>query len=166
MDPVAIAGLIASIVSIMDATMKVVGFMNDIKVAENDQARLVQEVTNLVPFLNSLKSKIEIANNKDLWFARIRILTGKGGAIDQLEAAITGLARLLDKLYGKSKVTRALGWTLKKEECNAFLARIEWSKSLIAAELHADHLLVLYLCLYLFSEVLLVHCPKPKQTLL
>lgn len=138
MDPVTAIGLTASIVNIMDAAMKVVGIINDIKGATKEQAMLIQEVTGLLPFLSSLKTRIELANKTDPWFARALALGAPNGAIALLDVAIAELSRRLHKLYERNKVSRSLGWVLKKEECNAILIRIERAKSLITAELQGD----------------------------
>jgi hypothetical protein len=138
MDPVTAIGLTASLVNIMDAAMKVVGIINDIKGATKEQAMLIQEVTSLLPFLSSLKTRIEFANKTEPWFARALVLGAPNGAIALLDVAITELSRRLHKLYERNKVSRSLGWVLKKEECNAMLVRIERAKSLITAELQGD----------------------------
>jgi hypothetical protein len=138
MDPVTAIGLTASLVNIMDAAMKVVGIINGIKGATKEQAMLIQEVTSLLPFLSSLKTRIELANKTEPWFARALVLGAPNGAIALLDVAITELSRRLHKLYERNKVSRSLGWVLKKEECNAMLVRIERAKSLITAELQGD----------------------------
>ncbi len=143
MDPVTAIGLAASLINIMDAAMKVTRVMNDIKGATKEQAMMVQEVTSLMPFLSSLKTRIELANETDPWFARALVLGAPNGAIALLDAAIAELSQRLEKLYGRNKASRSLGWVLKKEECSAILVRIERSKSLITAELQGDVLLVL-----------------------
>ena len=143
MDPVTAIGLAASLINIMDAVMKVIVVMNDIKGATKEQAAMVQEVTSLLPFLSSLKTRAEVSNETDPWFARAIMLAAPNGAIALLSNAITELSLQLDRLYGRNKVSRSLGWVLKKEECNAILVRIERSKSLIIAELQRDSLLVL-----------------------
>ena len=142
MDPVTAISLAAGLVNLMDAAMKAIAIMNDIKGAVKEQAILVQEVTSLLPFLSSLKSRIELANEMDPWFARLFVLGAPNGAITQLDAAIRDLSYRLERLYSKDKVSRSFGWLLKKEECNAILLRIERSKNLITAELQGDVLFV------------------------
>ena len=142
MDPVSTIGLAASLVNLMDVAMRAIAIMNNLKGAIKEQSILVQEVTGLLPFLSSLKSRIVSANEKDPWFARVLVLGAPNGAIAQLDAAIKDLSYRLEKMYGRSKVSRSLGWLLKKEECNAILLRIERSKTLITAELQGDVLFV------------------------
>ena len=143
MDPVTAIGLAGSIITLMDAAMKVIGIMNDIKGATKEQTMLVREVTSLLPFLSSIKTRVELANETDPLFARVLVLGAPDGAIALLDRAIQDLSQHLDKLYGRNKVSRSLGWVLKKEECSSILVRIERSKSLIIAELQGDILLVL-----------------------
>lgn len=143
MDPVTAIGLTASLVNIMEAAMKVVRVINDIKGATKKQAMLIQEVTSLLPFLSSLKTRIDLSNETESWFARALVLGAPNGAITLLDVAISQLSQRLEKLYGRNKVSRSLGWVLKKEECKAILVRIERAKSLIAAELQGDILLAL-----------------------
>ena len=140
MDPATAFGLAASVVNLMDAAIRVIQLVNNIKGATKEQATLVQEVASLLPFLSSLKTRIELADEIDPWFARARVLGAPDGAITLLDSAIKELLQRLEKLYGRNKVSRSLGWVLKKEEVNAILVRIERSKSLITAELQGDML--------------------------
>ena len=148
MDPVTAIGLAASLINIMNAAMRAIGVMNDIKGANKEQSMLVQEVTSLLPFLSSLKTRVDTANEKDSWFARARVLGMPNGAIALLDAAIKDLWQCLDRSYGRNKVAKALGWVLKKEESNAILVRIERAKSLITAELQGDDLFVMVIRLH------------------
>lgn len=93
MDPVTVAGLVASIVQVIGSTTTVIQCLNDVRKATSDGARLSQEATNLLSLLITIRSMVEEAKTEDPWFTHIRSLGAVNGPLDQVKQAMEDLAR-------------------------------------------------------------------------
>jgi hypothetical protein len=140
MDPVTAVGLVASIVQLIDSTTKVVKYLNDVRDAPKDRARLAQEAASLLALLTSLRYRVEESNPTDSWFSGVRSLGGPGGLLEQFREAMEKLATRLRPDSGIKKVGKALFWTLEKDEINAILFKIERIKTLVGLALQNDQL--------------------------
>lgn len=136
MDPVSVLGLVASLVQLVDATSKVIGYLNDLKDAPKERARLAREATSLLTLLTDLRFRIEEAGPTDPWCASLRSLGVDQGPLDQLRRAMEELA---SKLVPTKQLRRVL-WTLDKKTVENLLSQIERIKSLISLALQKDHL--------------------------
>ncbi|KIW35343.1 uncharacterized protein PV07_02044 [Cladophialophora immunda] len=138
MDPVAAVGLLASIIQLIDATAKAVKYLNDVKNAPKERARLAREATNLLALLTDLRYRVEDAKSTDPWFAGVRSLGVKGGPLEQFDEAITALTRKLNPEKGVKKAGKSLLWTLNKKEIDRIFDEIERLKTLVSLSLQGD----------------------------
>jgi hypothetical protein len=143
MDPVTAVGLLASIIQVIDATTTVIQYLNDVRKAPNDRARLAQEAKNLLSLLITMRYKVEEANTVDPWFTNIRFLGTVNGPLDQFKEAMEDLARKLQPEPGIRKFSQNLIWTIDKKECSETLTKIERLKTLILLARQEDSLSVL-----------------------
>ncbi|KAH0534081.1 hypothetical protein FGG08_007315 [Glutinoglossum americanum] len=140
MDPVTVVGLAASIVQLINATTKAIKYLNDVKEAPKDRARLAREATSLLALLIDLRYRVEEAESTDPWFAGVCSLGVEGGPLEQFKKAIEELAEKLKPEGGMRKFGKALLWTLDKNEIGNTLSRIERLKTLVGFALQKDHL--------------------------
>jgi hypothetical protein len=140
MDPVTAVGLAASIVQLIDTTIKVIGYLNDVKDAPKDRATLARESTSLLTLFTDLRYWVEETTETDPWFTNIRSLGVKGGPLDLFKEAMEGLVTKLKPEAGIKKFGRALIWTLDKNDISNILSKIERLKTLISLTLQKDHL--------------------------
>jgi hypothetical protein len=140
MDPVTVVGLAASIVQLIDVTTKVTKYLNDVKDAPKDRARLAREATNTLALLTDLRYRVEEANSTDSWFTGVRSLGVAGGPMDQFKEAMEELAAKLQPVTGIKKIGKTLHWTLDKNKISDILAEIERLKTLVILALDKDHL--------------------------
>ena len=138
MDPITAVGLIASIAQIIDATTKVLRYLNDVKNAPKARARVAQEASLLLALLTNLRYRLEDTNAKDPWVQRVMTLGMAGGPLDQFGEALEELAGKLQSSGTAKLVGKALSWHFEKKEVDDFLNRMERLKSFIALALQGD----------------------------
>ncbi|MCJ1478158.1 hypothetical protein MMC13_006834 [Lambiella insularis] len=134
MDPLSLA---ASITALLQLTSTVVSFLNAVKAASKDRARIAIETSNMYALLTVLKYRVEEARLEDPWYTTIRTLAVENGALDQYHSALKLLASKLDTRSG-TKLGRALMWKFDKVEVAEILSKIERLKSLINLALTND----------------------------
>ena len=140
MDPVTAVGLAASIVQLIDATTTAIKYVNDVKDAPKDRATLAREGSSLLALFTDLRYRVEEAESTSAWFAGVRLLGVEGGLLDQFKDAMEKLARKLKPETGIKKFSKALIWTLDKNETINILSKIERLKTLVSLALQKDHL--------------------------
>jgi FtsZ-binding cell division protein ZapB len=139
MDPLS---LTVSIAALIGTTMKVLGYINDVKTASKERAKLASEATNLLALLTSMRYKVEeVEQEKNTWYDSIRsLLGGTNGPLDQFRSILEELAEKLAPATSLKKFGRTLIWTLDKKECIDILDKVERLKTLIGLALQEDHL--------------------------
>ena len=140
MDPVTVFSLVAGIVQLIDTTTKVIKYINDVKDAPRDRARLALEAASLLALLTDLKYRLEETKSTDPWFTGICSLGVEGGPLEQFNEAIDDLARKLKPEKSLKKLTKAVFWPLDKNEINNILTKIERLKTFVGLALQKDHL--------------------------
>ena len=137
MDPLSAT---ASIITILQLSSKVFGYLNDVKDAPKDREKCAIEAANLNSLLTTLRFRLEGSSNTP-WYTTVRALGVENGPLDQFKQA---LQQLQTKMTGggKMKVGDALVWKFKKEEIASILGRMERLKTLVQVALQMDHLLV------------------------
>lgn len=143
MDPLSIT---ASIITILQLSNEVVGYLNDVKNASKDRVKCTVEASNTYSLLVSLRFRLEGSSNEP-WYNAVRALGIENGPLDQFKQA---LEQLRTRMTGEStlkKVGDALMWKFSKEEVTNILGRIERLKTLVGVALQMDHLLVSLLVL-------------------
>ena len=131
MDPVTAIGLIASIAQLIAVTSDTITYLNDVKDAPKDRAKLLREAASLLSILTGLRCRIEDTNDTDPWLIGVRSLGAKHGPFDQLKEAMEELAKRLQPAIGSNKMGRRLLWTLDKRNIEDTLSKIERLKTLI-----------------------------------
>jgi hypothetical protein len=140
MDPVTAVGLIASIVQLIDATAKAIKYLNYVKDAPKDRARLALEATSLLVLLTDLRYRVEEVGTTDPWFTAVRLLGVEKGPLEQFKEAMEMLIRKLKPETGMKKLGKVLLWTFDKKEVDDILSKIERLKSFVGLALQKDHL--------------------------
>jgi FtsZ-binding cell division protein ZapB len=137
MDPLS---LTVSIAALIGTTTQILGYLNDVKTASKERAKLASEVANLMALLTSIRYKVEEAEEeKNTWYNSVRsLLGGANGPLDQFRSALEELAGKLDPATGLKKISRTLIWTLDRKECIDILAKIERLKTLIGLASQED----------------------------
>ncbi|KAH0536690.1 hypothetical protein FGG08_006456 [Glutinoglossum americanum] len=139
MDPVTVVGLAASIIQVINATTKAIKYLNDVKGAPKDRARLAREATSLLALLTDLRYMVEEAKSTDSWFTCVSSLGVEMGPIEQFKSEMEELARKLKPQSGIKKLGKTLLWTLDKNEINNILSKIERLKTRVGLALQKDH---------------------------
>jgi hypothetical protein len=140
MDPLS---LTASIAALISTTAQVVSYLNDIKDAPKERAKLASEAACLYPLFIQLKYRVNEVKAGDKWNESTRtLLGGPNGPLDQFSNALTELAGKLLPAAGLKEFGRKLIWTLDKKECKGILDNIERLKTLIGLALQEDTLQV------------------------
>jgi hypothetical protein len=138
MDPITAIGLIASLAQIIDATTKVLRYLNDVKNAPKARAQVAQEASLLLALLTSLRYRLEDANAKDPWVQGVLTLGMASGPLDQFREALEALAAKLQGSGTAKSVGKALIWHFEKKDVDELLRRMERLKSFIGLALQGD----------------------------
>ena len=118
-------------------------YLNDVKDAPKERAKLASEVACLYPLFIRLKYRMDEAKVGDKWYESTRtLLGGSNGPLDQFRNALSDLAGKLVPAAGLKGFGRKLIWTLDKKECMDILAKIERLKTLTGLALQEDTLQV------------------------
>jgi hypothetical protein len=140
MDPITVIGLVASVVQLIDTTLLVIQYVNDVKSSSADQARFGLEASSLLSLLMTLRFDLEGSTQDDAWFVGIRSMGTKGGPLDQLREALETVATKLQPQSGLKKLSSKLLWPLEKKELEGILQRIERTKTMIGLAYDRDNL--------------------------
>lgn len=142
MDPISTLGLVVNVVQIIEALLKVVGYINDVKEAPKDRARLARECASLLAFLTDFRYKVEESSTDDPWYSSVQLLAATDGPLEQFRDELEELMRRLKPQTGLRKFGKALVWTLDQYYINNTISRIERLKALISVSRQEDHLYV------------------------
>lgn len=140
MDPITIVGFVAAVVQLIDVTSKVVNYLNDVKDAPKDRAKLAREATGLLALFTDLRYRLEETTSTDPWFNGLRSLAGEGGPLMEFKSEMEDIANKLAPAPRVVSLTRVLHWTIEKREIVAILSKIERLKSLVSLALQKDQL--------------------------
>lgn len=139
MDPLSALGLVANIAQVIDGVTKIVGYINDVKGAPKDRARLARECASLLDFLVDFRYKVEESPANDPWFSSARLLAGPGGPLVEFEKELEDLSSRLKPQSGLRKVGKSLVWTLDMRSINKFILRVEILKAFMNMARQQDH---------------------------
>lgn len=142
MDPASVIGLVASIGTLVSATISVIEYLNTIKNAPKESRGFLHEVLSLVVILDTLRSKVRDTDPTAPWVKQVCLLAADEGPLDQFKIAIDQLEA---KRKTGSKVQifgRTIIWPLTKTEISEVLVKVERLKSTIEIALHHDQLSV------------------------
>lgn len=130
----------ASIIAVLQLSVKVLGYLNDVKDASKDRAKCMIETSNVHNLLTRLRFLLEEENTDAPWNKAIRELGVKNGPLDQFKQALEALQTHMTDGGRLQQAGKALMWKFKKEEIAGILAQVEHLKTLIGIALQMDHL--------------------------
>ena len=137
MEPLSIT---SSVITILQLTGDVIGYLNDVKNAPKECQRCTIEASNLQSLLINLRYRLEECQIGDPWGAAVRSLNVENGPLDQYKQALEQLQSKVNVGDGARKVKARLSWRFSKVEVAEILARMERLKSVINIALEMDHL--------------------------
>jgi hypothetical protein len=130
----------ANIISVLQLSAKVLGYLNDVKDAPRDRAKCAIKLSNLHSLLVNLRFRLEEGSADTAWYAAVLALVVKNEPLHQFKQA---LEQLQNDMTGEniSKTTDdALVWRCKEDEVTSMLGRMERLKILVETALQMDHL--------------------------
>ncbi|KAI9779285.1 MAG: hypothetical protein M1816_003625 [Peltula sp. TS41687] len=137
MEPV---GVTASLITLLNTSTTVIGYLRIVKDASKEQKRLIEEISSVSGTLFSLKDLAGQAESGEAYLETVRSLDVPNGPLVQYKAALERLAARLAPATGLKKAGKALAWPFKKEEVYDILGVIERMKALFTLALQEDHL--------------------------
>ena len=141
MDPITVFGFLAAVAQMIDVTSKVVNYLNGVKDAPKDRAKLVREATSLLLLFTDLSCRVEETASTDPWFTGLRSLGAEGGPLMEFRYAMEDIAtKLAPATTSVGNLRKVLRWTLDKKDIETILLRIERLKTLVGLALQNDHL--------------------------
>ena len=135
MDPMSIT---ASIVAILQLTTTLTGYINDVRKATKEQARIAVEASNLYGLLTNLRYRVEEARSDEPWYNQVKLLAVKDGPLDQFKDTLEKMVERISTSRKRDQIKSILTWTLTKTEVDNALARMERLKSLLSCALNND----------------------------
>jgi hypothetical protein len=135
-------GVLASIIQVIDGTVKVVEYARSLKAKAQDQRRLAQECKNLLSILLQLRTEVQKAHENTDVTAAVRLNTIKDGLLEQIKMCTDDLANELDFLGHTSRILARYTWHFRKKDCAEILSNIERLKSLTGLALQQMLMLV------------------------
>ncbi|KAF2452524.1 hypothetical protein BDY21DRAFT_359136 [Lineolata rhizophorae] len=136
MDPLSAT---ACIITILQLSSKVVGYLNNVKDASKEHAKCAVEFSNLQTLLLKLRFHLEEGSADIQWYTAISDLAIENGPLDQFKQALETLPNSMTDGGRLKKTGEALVWKFKKEEIASILDRIERLKTLVEIALQMDH---------------------------
>ncbi|KAF2453530.1 hypothetical protein BDY21DRAFT_424471, partial [Lineolata rhizophorae] len=136
MDPLSAT---ACIITILQLSSTVVGYLNNVKDASKERAKCAVEVSNLQTLLLKLRFHLEEGTADTQWYTAISDLAIENGPLDQFRQALETLRNNMTDGGRLKKTGEALVWKFKKEEIASILDRIERLKTLVEIALQMDH---------------------------
>lgn len=128
----------ASIIAILQLTTTLTGYINDVRHATAEQAKVAVEASNLYSLLTSLRFRVEAARSDDPWFKQVKMLGIHGGPLDQFKDVLEKMTRQISSSRKRDQIKLALTWKFTRSEVDDALERMERLKSLINCALTGD----------------------------
>ena len=137
-DPLSVT---ASIVGLIDFSAKVIGYLNDVKNASADRAKVLSEIASVNCMLCSLQKKADEDKYNDAWSSTFQSLNLPKGPLDQIRTALESLStKLAPPSTSLRRVRKAITWSFQKGEIKEIIERIERAKALLGLALQNDHM--------------------------
>lgn len=128
----------ASISAILQLTITLTGYINDVRHATAEQAKVAVEASNLYSLLTSLRFRVEAARSDDPWFKQVKMLGIHDGPLDQFKDDLERMVGQISSPRKRDQIKSALTWKFTTLEVENTLKRIERLKSLINCALTGD----------------------------
>lgn len=128
MDPLSTT---TSIIAILQLTTTLTGYINDVRNAITEQAKMAVEASTLYSLLTSLRFRVEAARSDDPWFNQVKILGTQNGPLDQFKEVLERMVEQISSSRKRDQIKSILTWKFTKSKVENTLKRIERLKSLI-----------------------------------
>jgi hypothetical protein len=131
----------SGIIAVLQLTQEVIQYLLEVKDANADRQRILNEITSVHGFLYILKDKAESSNACDTpLFNTLRTLNVADGPLEQFKSALERIATKVKPERGAKKVYKALKWPFEKGEVKELINAIERQKSFFGMALQNDHM--------------------------
>jgi hypothetical protein len=104
MDPIS---LTASIIAILELTTKLTGYINDVRHATREQAKVAVEASNLYSLLTSLRFRVDEARSGDPWFSQVKRLGVKNGPLDQFKDCLEKIVEQISSIRKRDQSSQS-----------------------------------------------------------
>jgi hypothetical protein len=139
MDPLSMT---ASIIAVLQITSELTSYINNVRKATAEQAKVAIEASNLFSLLTSLRFRVEGARSDDPWFNQVKMLGTENGPLDQLRDSLEEIVKTISSSRKRGQIKSALMWKFTKSQVEDALIRIERLKSFIICILANELVLV------------------------
>jgi hypothetical protein len=128
----------ATIVAILQLTITLAGYVNDVKNATREQKKIAVEASNLSALLTSLRFRVEESRPDDPWFTQVRLLGIENGPLEQFKDVLEKMVGQISSTRKRDQIKSVLTWKFTKLEVENALQRMERLKSLVNCALTND----------------------------
>ena len=135
MDPLSMT---ASIIAILQLTSTLTNYINNVRKATAEQAKVAVEASNLFSLLTSMRFRVEGTRSDDPWFNQVKMLGTCNGPLDQLRDTLEEMVGTISSTRKRDQIKSALMWKFTKSQVDEMLQRMERLKSLITCALAND----------------------------
>ena len=128
----------ASIIAILQLTSTLTNYINNVRKATAEQAKVAVEASNLFSLLTSMRFRVEGTRSDDPWFNQVKMLGTYNGPLDQLRETLEEMVETISSSRKRDQIKSALMWKFTKSQVDEMLQRMERLKSLITCALAND----------------------------
>ena len=136
-DPLSVT---ASIIAVLQLTASVVRYLNAVRGAAEERAKLVTEIGSTAGILHILKDLSDRDADSESQLAATRSLCVSGGPLDNFKAALNEIAAKVSRGKRINNTVMGFIWPFQKGEIKEILARLERQKSLFGLALQGDEI--------------------------
>ncbi|KAI9888326.1 MAG: hypothetical protein M1814_000579 [Vezdaea aestivalis] len=137
-----IAGLSASIITILDLSIRVTRYIRDAREAGTDRDRLIREIgacAELLKRMKDMEALTRLNSPENPWLASLgTICMSKGGPLQTYKMALDTLKAKPRPAPDVSRVRAVLKWPFDKEEIRMLLDTIERQKTNMTLAVHSE----------------------------
>ena len=128
----------ASIITILELTITLTGYINDVRHATAEQVKVAVEASNLYSLLTSRRFRVEVARSDVPWFKQVKMLGIHDGPLDRIKDVLERIVGQISSSRKRDQIKSALTWKFTKSEVENALKQMERLKSLINCALTGD----------------------------
>jgi len=127
----------ASIITVIQLTSQVAGYIGSATGATKERKRLRQEIQACNEILQQIKDGADDSEEGEAWSRTIKILEEPGAPLGRLLTALQTVKAKLEPKPG-GKIVTALRWPFNKQEVDGIISAIEREKALLSLALAND----------------------------
>ncbi|KAF6828204.1 hypothetical protein CPLU01_08683 [Colletotrichum plurivorum] len=122
-------GLAASIITVVETSWKVIGFLEGVKYGGKSRRALLEEVTLLWLVFRRLKEEIDLPTGKQAhqpWVEPLKVLDGPRGVSAQIREQLSDLEQQLTAPTGRfDEAMSSLRWPFQEKEVTRIVSRLQ-----------------------------------------